>query len=324
VQQTRSVKRDSNSFNTSFGKWFYGILCLSLVSGVLWMPARAAQAGGPEPHQALVLLGSDADINKITEMIDTAGGHVTHVFPPVALIGEIPAGVPPLTGIMAVHRDKVDDGTLATLRGEARRAAQVWNALLAPETASEPTVGMEGLEAELVGDAFVAPPPEGLAPASDVPTSSYYQTSEYLIGRVTVSIILLESDGSIDRSTEDWTKTERALVLNEITAALDWWAAREPNAHLTFVYDDGTAVPLASSYEPINRGYGDQALWITEAMTKKGVTGYSYFDQVHRRLLCLRLSGRPVYGYDLRQQRLRPLQSGRRGCPRNWPYLYGP
>jgi len=244
------------------------------------MPARAAQAGGPERHQALVLLGPDADISKITEVIDTAGGHVTHVFPPVALIGEIPTGVPPLTGTVAVHRDKVDDGTLATLRGEARRAAQVWNALLAPETASEPTLGLEGLEAELVGDAFVAPPPEGLEPASDVPTPTYYQTSEYLIGRVAVSIILLESDGGIDPSTEDWTETERALVLNEITTALDWWAAREPNAHLTFVYDDGTAAPLASSYEPINRRYGDQALWITEAMTKKGISGSSYFDQV--------------------------------------------
>lgn len=251
-----------------------------MVLGILWMSATAVKADEPEPNRALVLLATDADISEIIEIIDSAGGHITHVFPPVALIGEIPTGAPPLTDIMAVHRDKVDEEVLATLTGEAHRAAQVWNGLLAPETPSKTAVGLESLEADLVGDAFVAPPPEGLEPVSDIPTPTYYQTSEYLIGRVAVGIILLESNGSIDPSTEDWTESERGLVLEKITAALDWWAAREPNARLTFVYDDGTAAPITSNYEPINRHYGDQALWITEAMTQKGITGYSYFDQV--------------------------------------------
>jgi hypothetical protein len=280
VQRVRLAKRDYSLFTESFGKYFHGILCLSLVLGILWASATAAKADEPEPNRALVLLATDTDISEIIEAIDTAGGHVTHVFPPIALIGEIPTGAPPLAGIMAVRRDKVDEEVLATLTGEAHRAAQVWNALLAPETPAKTAVGLESLEAELVGDAFVAPPPEGLEPVSDIPTPTYYQTSEYFIGRVAVGIILLESDGGIDPSTEDWTESERVLVLDKIAAALDWWAAREPNAHLTFVYDDGTAAPIASSYEPINRHYGDQALWITEAMTQKGITGYSYFDQV--------------------------------------------
>ena len=96
---------------------------------------------------------------------------------------------------------------------------------------------------------MVPPPPEpgALHAFSSAPTPQYDETSEYFIGRVAVGIVLPESDGSLDPSTEDWTEAERALVLSKITAALDWWAAREPNAHLTFVYDDGTAAPYATA-----------------------------------------------------------------------------
>jgi len=143
---------------------------------------------------------------------------------------------------------------------------------------------LDTLEAELVGDAMVPPPPEGpqLLASTNDPTPGYAEASEYFIGRVAVGIVLPESDGGVDPSTEDWTEDERALVLSEITAALGWWADLEPNAHLTFVYDDGTAAPTTTSYEPISRRYSDQSLWITEVMGKKGYTGYSYFDQVRR------------------------------------------
>jgi len=267
-------------FRSRLGNCFRGILCLLLVLGIFWTSATPVRADEPYPHQALVLLVPDADISKINEVINSSGGHITHIFPPVALIGKVPPGMPPVNGILAVYRDKVDEETLSTVTDEARRAAQVWNALLARETPVETAASSEGPVAELVGDAFVAPPPEGLNSASDIPTPTYYQTSEYFIGRVAVGIILLESDGTIDPSSEDWTEAERTLVLDKITTALDWWAAREPDAHLTFVYDDGTTAPIATSYEPVSRHYGDQALWITEAMTNKGIAGDSYFDQV--------------------------------------------
>ncbi len=141
---------------------------------------------------------------------------------------------------------------------------------------------LDTLEAELVGDALVPPPSEELQLLTSDPTPGYTETSEYFVGRVAVGIVLPESDGSADPSTEDWTEDERALVLSEITAALDWWAAIEPNAHLTFVYDDGTAAPITTGYEPVSRCYNDQSLWIAEVMEKKGYTASSYFDQVRR------------------------------------------
>ncbi|GAB4542240.1 MAG: hypothetical protein Kow0063_33960 [Anaerolineae bacterium] len=218
----------------------------------------------------------------MAKAIELTGGRVTHIFPPAALIGQLPADSPSLGGVLAIHRHTLDDETLAALTGETQRAARVWNALLASQEEAGAGPGIEGLEAELVNDALYAPLPPELSSASDDPTPGFYQTSEYLIGRVAVGIILPESDGSIDVSTEDWTGAERALVLSEIAGALDWWAAREPNAHLTFVYDDGTAAPISTSYEPINHPYGDQALWIPEVMARKGISGSTYFDQVRR------------------------------------------
>jgi hypothetical protein len=260
-----------------------GIILLSLI-GSLVQPGQAlvAQAAAPSSNQALVLVSPGADINSVAEDIDLAGGHVTHVFPPAALIAELPVGASLAAGVSGVYRQVVDEATLGTLGGEARRAAQVWNGLLAPEAPAATMQSLDTLEAELVGDALVPPPPQRIQALAVTLNPSYSETSEYLIGRVAVGIVLPESDGGADPSTEDWTEDERALVLSEVTAALDWWANLEPNAHLTFVYDDGTAAPTTTSYEPISRPYNDQYLWIAEVMEKKGYTSPSYFDRVRR------------------------------------------
>ncbi|MEE9617816.1 MAG: hypothetical protein V3T90_12535 [Anaerolineae bacterium] len=259
-------------------------ITLSLLIGPLAQSDQvlAAQAAAPSSNQALILLAPGADVNSVIEAVHLAGGHVTHVFPPAALIGEVPAGASALTGTLAVHRQAIDETALAQLTGKAHCAAQVWNALLAPEVPPDTVQGLDTLEAELVDDALIPPPPEGLQSLSSDSTPGYAETSEFFIGRVAVGIVLPESDGSVDPSTEDWTEDERTLVLSEITAALNWWATREPNAHLTFIYDDGTAAPITTGYEPISRPYNDQALWIAEVMAKKGHAGPSYFDQVRQ------------------------------------------
>jgi len=49
---------------------------------------------------------------------------------------------------------------------------------------------------------------------------------------------------------------------------MNWWAAREPRANLTFYYDHHFTSSLSTSYEPINRSHYDQGLWISqEALT---------------------------------------------------------
>jgi hypothetical protein len=103
-------------------------------------------------------------------------------------------------------------------------------------------------------------------PAVENPTPGYFETSEYLIGSVTVGIILPESNGTIDPSTEDWTDEEIEKVLSKIQIALDWWASQNPNASVSFAVKTHLRVP--TSYEPITQENG--TLWREEVMTNLG------------------------------------------------------
>lgn len=109
------------------------------------------------------------------------------------------------------------------------------------------------------------------ADIGDSLSPNYYETSEFLMGSVAVGVIFTESNGSIDPSTEDWTSTEESLVIAEITEALDWWAAYNPSAHVSFSMEVKYRVP--TSYEPISRSQGDQGLWITETVEYLGYAG---------------------------------------------------
>lgn len=157
----------------------------------------------------------------------------------------------------------------------------------APNMTTIPETGLDGLP----DDALIPPdrPLNGvsdgkslaLAANSGSATPGLYQTSEYMIGRVAIGLFLLESDGSLDPSTENWRADEIALVRAKIAAAAEWWAAREPSAQLSFVWDEHLTIPIP--YEPITRPRSDQKLWIGAAMAAVGYhDGDSYFAQVRR------------------------------------------
>lgn len=234
-------------------------------------------------NRALLILDGSGDLGSVEGAVEDAGGRFIHVFPPSAVIANLPSGATPIAGVKATFRNTVPADEVSAFDAGARRAVEVWNSWQVVEiTSGEGRISATDLEAELVNDAFVPPLPNrvlGSAEASDL-TPDATQTSEFMIGRVAVGIVLPESDGGVDESTETWTAGERSQVLSEITEALDWWAAMEPRANLTFVYEDGTAEPIRTSYEPIQRPYSDQGLWITEVMAQKGFDGSTYFDQV--------------------------------------------
>ncbi len=96
-----------------------------------------------------------------------------------------------------------------------------------------------------------------------------------------VSIVLPESDGSIDASSEDWTTTEKNNVVNEIIDGLLWWLNKVPsNVDLTIWYITDYDVPI--SYEPITRsGPFGHYLWIGEIMDDWGYVNINYFYEVY-------------------------------------------
>ncbi len=107
------------------------------------------------------------------------------------------------------------------------------------------------------------------------PEPGYYDTSEYLIGSVSVGLIFLESNGAIDPNTENWTPTEINNVQTQINQAMSWWVGQNQWASLSYVLDVHTAVP--TSYEPIIHPSAMtdptyEKLWVCEAMAYLGYT----------------------------------------------------
>jgi hypothetical protein len=281
----------------------YGLMALlvilvTLASGRVSVMASNGTAVGQE-HDALVILDSPDPLHtqQAIQLIEAVDGRIVHVFPPHILIGTIPFTAEPgligQSGIVQIARGVVDPASVESYGQTAVVGVQTWNTLFAsPDAAPDATVlSQEEIAGDLVNDALEPPDlPSDFAPGqpagSDVSAQSggftpgYYQTSDYMIGDVAVGIILPESDGSGDPSTEDWTAAERQLVYNEIAAACNWWAARESRAHLRFFYDDHFSNPVPTSYEPINHPHSEQGLWIGDVMGRLGYSASSYFTRV--------------------------------------------
>jgi hypothetical protein len=65
------------------------------------------------------------------------------------------------------------------------------------------------------------------------------ETAAFAAGKVAVAVVFVESDGSVDPSTEDWSRRDpgnpgdrRANVLEKVKAALTWWNERSPDGSL--------------------------------------------------------------------------------------------
>ncbi|MCK4614234.1 MAG: PKD domain-containing protein, partial [Thermoplasmata archaeon] len=107
------------------------------------------------------------------------------------------------------------------------------------------------------------------------------ETSEYMMGEVAVSVILVESNGSQESATEEWNATEETNVQNEISDGLGWWIdrAEEDNISLNFTMD---IIKLETGYEPIDHksltsdeGEG-MWLWIDEITDSLGHPGSGF------------------------------------------------
>ena len=110
--------------------------------------------------------------------------------------------------------------------------------------------------------------------------AGFYDTSEYMMGKVTVNIIFVQSNGTLDPRTETngWTTNKKNIVIIGMQNAMAWWAAREPKANLNFTFQNTT---LTTKYEPINHTTSDEGLWIAEVMGKLGYSESDYFDRVY-------------------------------------------
>lgn len=265
-------------------------LLLASVTCGLWTQTHRARAEDNGPLPALVIVVDDdpAAITQVQQFVAAYDGRVAHLFPHRALIVHADDGtlrqLSSLPGVADVFTSTADPLAMMRYGGDAGVFVRAWNGLIAPHSGPLGEDVVNETDLDWLQDAFTAPdlPARGArdAAAEASITPGYYETSEYMAGSVAVGIVLVESDGRVDPSTEDWTGEEKQTVLSEIVSALDWWAEREPRANLRFVYDDHFSNPLLTGVEPITRPYHDQRHWIADTMGALGYTASSYFTRV--------------------------------------------
>jgi Ca2+-binding RTX toxin-like protein len=142
-----------------------------------------------------------------------------------------------------------------------------------------PAVSESSLAAPTLGS-----PPQGMAPYG----ATVDDTSEYMIGDVWVTVVLLESNGTIDPNSEDWTPQEIGQVKTEIQEGLRWWEdtfhapSVSPLSDLGFQIDFTYAdSPVATGYEPITHPQSSEGLWIDSFLSYVGYNSpSSYFTDL--------------------------------------------
>ena len=253
--------------------------------GDAWAP------GSGRPADTVVLLncGSSDEMWDVVAALETAGGAAHHVFPPHVLIGEIPADVAQWLvrdpRVDCVSSGEINPASVPASYGQmARDAIAAWNRSLEVQPAAPP--GPVDLGRPLTDDALERPltGPVGLSgqSAASPPGAGRWQTSEYMMGKVVVSVILPESSGAIDADIETWSSAQQATVVSEIVGGMEWWRSQYPYAAapLTFVYDLHYSVP--TGYEPIKHPRSEEGLWISQVMAAlgHGCDFRSYLDAV--------------------------------------------
>ncbi|WP_455393240.1 NosD domain-containing protein [[Eubacterium] cellulosolvens] len=110
------------------------------------------------------------------------------------------------------------------------------------------------------------------------PSPGPEEVTEYAMGSIKVGVIFVESNGSIDQETENWTSGRMSTVLSEIQAGLTWWEGLEPNASLSF-----SIVNLGiknTSYEPIQNQHINESFWVNEIMANLGFITGNFLERV--------------------------------------------
>ncbi len=102
------------------------------------------------------------------------------------------------------------------------------------------------------------------------------ETSEYMIGSVSVGVVFIESDGTLDKKTESWTQEDKEDVFHQIQKGLEWWTEKGGyRASLTWTYEFKT---VRTKYEPIQHSSDDADEWTKDVSVKLGYGGGNIYD----------------------------------------------
>lgn len=116
---------------------------------------------------------------------------------------------------------------------------------------------------------------------ADAALSSAVKTSEFMAGTTAVQLFFVQCVNSPE-CTELWTDEERAMAVEEVRSAMDWWVQRatEHNVFFQPIIVNSEALTVPVSVEPISREAWSDNVWVTEVMTTLGYPGYTSVEPV--------------------------------------------
>jgi hypothetical protein len=187
-------------------------------------------------------------LEKQLATLELAGLRAAHIFPPNAVIAEVPAGsfgvVEKSAGITTVVDPERSESSVFDPAN--RLAFDIWRGLIAalnePHdrtfSLSEPPQGCVELFSPLVDSTGVR---------SALTAEREMFTSNFMMGRVAVNVILMESNGG----SENWQVSQITRAEIEIVDGLDYLRqeAEDRGINLSWVYEFHERVP--TGYEPI-------------------------------------------------------------------------
>jgi hypothetical protein len=221
-------------------------------------------------------------LRHVARTIEDHGGRIRIACVPHFIMADIPdramADLLTAGSISAIHEGVLDPQDFTRYGASARQIITAWNNVFMGKSRAA------GLDeppspdrSPLINDVIESDDPTLLFKP---PGARVLDTSEFMLGNVVLGIVLAESDGTTDPSSEDWTQTEEDNVTSEIIAGLNWYITKAGWIPLSFYTVFNYAVP--TQYEPITRSSSQDYLWINECVANLGYASTNEYARAIR------------------------------------------
>jgi len=194
-----------------------------------------------QPASLLVLdaRADDAQRTRLARALDRIGGGVVESLPPRLVIAQVPDGADSILrdlGVVARFDRAITGADLGAASIDEDRFAAVYSnrwfpGQVPPQTRLAPKKAIRPAGEAFESSPLAAPPHRtrfAVAPEDQIAVP-------YASGTIVISIVLPESNGVGEPSTEDWTEDQIRDTYLKVQAAIDNLAQAEPNSHLRFV-----------------------------------------------------------------------------------------
>jgi hypothetical protein len=307
----------------------------ALAFALLLLLFPAQLLGQPDPRTdrswldglCMVVLESEdvGSLHAAHALIRSRGGRIAILSPPSMLLGWIPraerAALIGQAGIRAIHAEEVAPGRVPIADAPTRHMVEFFNAVQRGEMRERAEIRKTPPAAPTSGDVLAREPAEewaylenlrangfdvgalaqrGLLVGKAAPDDAIQGNSDRMTGTVTVSLLLVESDGSgADPDLYDWTDEHVQQYVNGVNTGLAWWTSRAELYNDCWVaffvrWVPPTDVRNHQWREMTLHPSGDVAGMASEIMANYGFSSGSHFSRVD----AFNTAQRATYGTD--------------------------